>query len=308
VLDQDTRVLAQGILTRRMLITAIVAVLTLVAAYVGFVLTPGGQRFENAALAGAEQADPADRADALASLARISVYSLAVAVAIVFVIGLLRRRIDLAIAGVGVVAVALGVTEVLKRYLLPRPELIAHDPRIAHNSFPSGHTTIAMSVLFGLLIVVPYRWRGFALFVSVFYAVGIGEETVTAQWHRLSDTIGGDMVALLVGCLAMAFIAHRSGVTRVPRRRFSPRLIFVVLPVAIAAVGTLVLGLFLGFAGLPQNQVGTSDYDWMAYLVAQSVASGLSGLTALVYLGLLRRVSLGSTPSEQRPEPVLADR
>ena len=290
------------------MITALVAVLVLVAAYVAFVLTPGGQRFENAALAGAEQIDPMDRASALASLARISVYSLAIAVALVFVIGLLRRRVDLAVAGVGVVVVALGITQVLKRYLLPRPDLIPHDPRIAHNSFPSGHTTIAMSVLFGLLIVVPYRWRGFALFVTVFYAIGIGEATVVAQWHRLSDTIGGDMVALAVGCLAMAVVARRSGITRVPRRRFSPRLIFVVLPVAVAALGSLALGVFLGFVGLPRNQVGTSDYDWIAYLTAQSLASAFSGLTALVYLGVLRRVSLASTRSEQREDAVLADR
>lgn len=291
-----------------MLITALVAVLVLVAAYVGLVLTAGGQRFENAALAGAEQVDPVDRASALASLARISVYSLVVAVALVFVIGLLRRRLDLAVAGVGVVAVALGVTQVLKRFVLPRPELITHDPRIAHNSFPSGHTTIAMSVLFGLLIVVPYRWRGFALFVTVFYAIGIGEATVVAQWHRLSDTIGGDMVALAVGCLAMAVVARWSGVTRVPRRRFSPRLIFVVLPVGLVSVGALALGLILGIVGLPRNQVGTSDFDWIAYLTAQSLASAFSGLTALVYLGVLRRVSLGSTPSEQAREEVLAQR
>jgi membrane-associated phospholipid phosphatase len=291
-----------------MVIAALVAVLVLVATYLGLVLTSGGQRFENAALAGAEQDDPMAKADALTSLARISVYSLAVAVALVLVIGLLRRRVDLAVAGVGVVAVALGVTEVLKRYLLVRPELIPHDPRIAHNSFPSGHTTIAMSVLFGLLIVVPYRWRGFTLFFTVFYAVGIGEETVIAQWHRLSDTIGGDMVALAVGCLAMAVVARRSGVTMVPRRRFSPRLIFVVLPVAIASVGTLVLGAVFVFVALPRNQVGTSDYEWMAYLTAQTLASAFSGLTALVCLGLLRRVSLGSTRSEQRREAVLAER
>jgi membrane-associated phospholipid phosphatase len=291
-----------------MTITALIAVLVLVATYMGLVLTAGGQRFENAALAGAEQVDPADRANALASLARISVYSLAVAVALVFVIGLLRRRVDLAIAGVGVVAVALGVTEVLKRYVLSRPELIPHDPRIAHNSFPSGHTTIAMSVLFGLLIVVPYRWRGLTLFFTVFYAVGIGEATVVAQWHRLSDTIGGDMVALAVGCLAMAVVARRSGVTRVPRRRFSPRLIFVVLPVTIAVLGSLAIGSIFVFVALPRNQVGTSDYEWMAYLTAQTLASGFSGLTALVYLGLLRRVSLGSASSEQRRETVLADR
>lgn len=288
-----------------------VAIAVMAAAYVGFVLTATGQWFENAALAGAAQAeelDPSGKANALASLARISVYSLAVAVAIVFLIGLLRRELKLALAGVGVVVVALGITQVLKRYLLPRPELITHDPRIAHNSFPSGHTTIAMSVLFGLLIVVPYAWRGFALFITVFYAIGIGEETVVAQWHRLSDTIGGDMISLAIGCLAMAYLARDIGVSRMPRRRFSPRLIFVVLPVTLSALVGLVLGAILVFGALPRLQVGTKNYDWMAFVTAQTLASAFSAVTALVYLGLLHRVSLGSMPSDELPEPVLADR
>ena len=294
-----------------MLITALVAVLVMVAAYAGFVLTATGQRFENAALAGAaqaEQLDPSGKANALASLARISVYSLAVAVAVVFLIGLLRRRLNLAIAGVAVVVVALGITQVLKRYLLPRPALIGHDPRIAHNSFPSGHTTIAMSVLFGLLIVVPYAWRGFASFVTVFYAIGIGEETVVAQWHRLSDTIGGDLIALAIGCLAMAYLSRNIGTTRMPRKRFSPRFIFVVLPVSLTALAGLAMGAIFAFGALPRLQVGSSDYDWMAFLTAQTLASAGSAITALVYLGLLHRTSLGATPLEELPEPVLAQR
>jgi membrane-associated phospholipid phosphatase len=294
-----------------MLIAALVAILVMIAVYVGFVLTAAGQRFENAALAGAAQAeqfDPSGKTNALASLARISVYSLAVAVAVVFLIGLVRRRLNLAIAGVGVVVVALGITQVLKRYLLPRPELIAHDPRIAHNSFPSGHTTIAMSVLFGLLIVVPYAWRGFALFVTVFYAIGIGEETVVAQWHRLSDTIGGDLVALAIGCLAMAYLSWDIGTSRMPRKRFSPRLIFVVLPVALTALAGLAMGAIFVFGALPRLQAGTSDYDRMAFLTAQTLASACSAITALVYLSLLHRVSLGATPSDELSEPVLAQR
>lgn len=294
-----------------MLITALVAVVVMAATYVGFVLTATGQRFENAALAGAAQAerlDPSGKANALASLARISVYSLAVAVAIVFLIGLLRRKLKLAVAGVGVVVVALGITQVLKRYLLPRPELIAHDPRIAHNSFPSGHTTIAMSVLFGLVIVVPYAWRGFALFVTVFYAIGIGEETVVAQWHRLSDTIGGDLIALAIGCLAMAYLARDIGTNRKPRKRFSPRLIFVVLPVTLTALAGLATGAIVVFGALPRLPAGTSDYDWMAFVTAQTLASAFSATTALVYLGLLHRVALGTTPLEELSEPVLAQR
>jgi membrane-associated phospholipid phosphatase len=283
--------------TKRMLIAALVGIGVLVLAYVAFVLTATGQRLENAALHGANQLGAYQEANALVNLNRISVYSLAAAVTLVFVIGVVRRRMDLAVVGVGVVVVALGITEVLKRYVLVRPDLV-QDAQMAHNSFPSGHTTIAMSVLFGLLIVVPCKWRGLTLFISVWYVVGIGEATVTAQWHRLSDTIGADAVALAVACAAMAVIARRSGVTRVELRRFSPRFVFVVLPLGLVVAAELAMGGFIARVAI-HDDLSVPTFEWITFLAAQGLAAGFSGLTALVYLGLLRRVSL--SPREKVP-------
>lgn len=54
-------------------------------------------------------------------MARIRATERAVPVAL---IGLLRRRLDLAFAGVGVIVLGQVVTQTLKRFVLPRPDLV----------------------------------------------------------------------------------------------------------------------------------------------------------------------------------------
>lgn len=153
----------------------------LIAAYVLAVLTLAGQALENAALRGADQARDGDFADASIHLGQITVVSLAVATVTIAVVGLLRRRRDLAVAGVGIIVLGQLITQTLKRFVLPRPELVPVTDDFTGNSFPSGHTTIAMTVLFAALVVTSYRWRGIVLFVTLGWAVGIGAYTVTAK-------------------------------------------------------------------------------------------------------------------------------
>lgn len=264
---------------RRWAVIAVVAIVIMVAVYVVAVLTPAGQRWENAALAGSHDASLQEIHDAQDALDAITKVSLAVAVAIIALIGLVRGGIRLAAAGAGTVAIGLGIAEVLKRWLLPRPDLVGADQQIAHNSFPSGHTTIAMTVLIAVLLVVPWRWRGVAMFLVMTWAVAIGAYTVTAHWHRLSDTLGADALALLVGSL-IAIVLARTGMVRVvtdPPRRL--RVIYLVI-MAGAAVVALGLGLFVAIAMPEIGEVPSRDYTIFA--AAQLFASAGSILAALI--------------------------
>ena len=67
-----------------------------------------------------------------------------------------------------------GSDEVLKRFLLPRPDLVVAPDEFFHNTFPSGHTTIAMTVLVAAMLVVPHRRCGVTLVAIVASAVAIG--------------------------------------------------------------------------------------------------------------------------------------
>lgn len=275
----------------RWLIGVGAGVLILLGSYVLAVLTASGQALENAALRGADQLLDDDITAAGDALGQITVWSLAVAVVAVAAIGLLRRRIDLAIAAVGVIVLGQVITQTLKRFVLPRPPLVEVTGDFMHNSFPSGHTTIAMTVLFAVILVVPYRWRGWALLFVLTWAVFIGAYTVTAKWHRFSDTLGADAVALLCACAASWWLARRGAVRRYdgpPRRG---RVVLAVV-CAVVTLALLVIGLVLwGVPLVRGTDVAVPDpvQDYTAYLGAHALAAAGSGAAALAFWGLWHR-------------------
>jgi membrane-associated phospholipid phosphatase len=278
---------------RRWLVVALVCAVVAVAVYFLAVWTVPGQELENAALRGADEAAAGDQAVADEGLSRITVYSLAAAVGLVTLVGLLRRRPDLAVAAAGVIVAGQAVTQVLKRFVLPRPPLVPSTGHYAENSLPSGHTTIAMTVLFAALIVVPHRWRGVTLFFLLSWAVGIGAYTVTAKWHRLSDTLAADAIALALACVASWWLARRGAVRRHEGKRRIPR----VVVVTFAALGGLVFlalgGILIGATLTQEGYEATlRDNTYVVYLAANSFASFGSVAAALVFLATWRRLEI----------------
>ncbi len=180
---------------RKAAATAAVSAVLMIAVYLIAVRTEVGQRFENAVWVGAGQTAYQRPAQATSALNLIGTWSVAAALALIFVIGLLRRQIVLAGAGVALVGASVGTSELLKS-ALSRPNLVPGWSSGSGNSFPSGHTTIAMAVMFGLILVAPYGLRGLIAFCSAALATEIGALTIVARWHRPSDTLGADLVVL----------------------------------------------------------------------------------------------------------------
>jgi PAP2 superfamily len=248
-------------------------------------VTSSGQALENAALRGADEASLLDSETAERALGQITVYSLAAAVVV------LRRRWDLAVAGMGVIVAGQVVVQVLKRFLLVRPELVAVTGPYEANSLPSGHTTIAMTVLFGALIVVPYRWRGVAMVLGLVWATGIGAYTLTAKWHRLSDTLAADGIALALACAASWWLARRGSVAQTDQGRRVPRVVIVVITelslLLSVTIGAILWGVTFARVGFDE---ALRDYAWNIYLGATSFASAGSLITALVFWATWRRL------------------
>ncbi|MBD8506469.1 phosphatase PAP2 family protein [Hoyosella sp. G463] len=260
-------------------------------AFVTLVLTTTGHRIENAALRGADQVDAALVAESDAALDAITVTSLAVASVLVVLIALARKRPDLAIAASTIIVVSSLITQVLKRIVLQCPELIEVTGPYASNSFPSGHTTIAASILFALLIVVPFRWRGIAMFVAATYAVAMGAHTLTSKWHRFSDVLGANLLTLGVACLVTAALVHRGSLMHVTAGRYPLRIIFVVIPIALSTIATILIGaLLLVLSDIPAVPDATLDYNM--YLALHGLAAGSSGLVFLLFWWTWRRVDI----------------
>ncbi len=290
---------------RRWLLIAGASAMTLVATYLLAVRTKTGQELENAVLRGAD--DSANRSEFVAAnnaLDQITLYSLIGACVVIGLIGLLRRRLDLAVAAVGVIFAGQVVTQGLKRFLLVRPELVDVTGDFKGNSLPSGHTTIAMTVLFAALIVVPYRWRGLAMFLTLSWATGIGAYTLTAKWHRLSDTIAADAVALGLACLASWWLARRGLVRPYDGKRYVPRVVFVVLTCLYVA-GWLVLGGILWGVPLVGEglQQAIAESQWPLYLGAGALASAGSAISALIFWASWRRLEVARPVAADVPAP-----
>ena len=282
----------RGVGKGRWIAGVIVGAVLLAASYVLAVWTRDGQAIENAALRGADQISEQELIAANDALNAITIGSLAAAVVLIAVIALVRRRVDLAIAGVGTVVLGQLITQSLKRFILPRPGLVEVTGDFVHNSFPSGHTTIAMTVLFALILVLPYRWRGLTIFLVWGWAISIGAFTITAKWHRLSDTIGAMGVALLCASLASWWLASRGRVARNTGRAFPGRVVLVVL-IALASVGTVVTGASIWvMGGLRGIDFAVRDdiWEYNAYLGANTVAAGAAGLVLLLFWALWHRL------------------
>lgn len=284
--DKDIYGLLSG---RRWWWMLFMSTLILALVYILAVLTSTGQALENAALRGADQVSSTDATQAGSNLDAITVWSLGIATASVGLIGVLRKQYLLAAVAVGTIVAGQVITQSLKRFVLPRPELVPVVGDFTGNSFPSGHTTIAMTVLVAVLLVVPFRFRGLAMFIVMTWAVAIGAYTVTAKWHRFSDTLGADMVALIVGSIA-ALVLLRAGLIEKADHRPKLRVIYVAL-MTLSCLAALALGTLIAVytAGLDLHD---PVVEWDAYLAAHSLASGCSILAGLIYWGSWRRLQV----------------
>jgi membrane-associated phospholipid phosphatase len=187
--------------TVRLLVAAALMTVLAAAVYLVFVRTSLGQRFDNAAFAGSQLGHATTRANDASQLQRISADSLAVVLAGIALFGVVRRRPRLGVAAAVAAGIAVVGTDVLKKYLLGRPDLVGG--ALASNTFPSGHTATAIACALALVMVTPPRWRGLAAVVAGSYAWITAAQVQTAGWHRPSDAVG----AALLGFAAVATVA-----------------------------------------------------------------------------------------------------
>lgn len=216
--------------------------------YATLVLTTPGQRLENLALLGAELRSDAERARSLGFLSQISVASLALAMALAFIVGIARRRPGLGALAAAVMGVSVVLAELLK-LALPRPALVDGASWILRGSFPSGSAAVATSIAVAALMVAPDRMRWLVLPAAASIAVLVGEAIQVAGWHRLSDSIGASLLVAAVAGAGLAMLA-RTGLVAPSAAGFVDRRVMrLVGSVAVAAlvVGALLLALLAGF-------------------------------------------------------------
>lgn len=250
------------------------ALVGLFLVFLAAVHTAAGQRFEDGVLVATEAASH----DRTRVLSTISGWSFATAVIGIVGIALARRQVALAVAAVGVVAGCVVTAEAVQRSIV-RPILLQSGYRRDDQSFPSGHAAVAAAVLSGLAVVVPYRWRLWALVPASVWACAVTVATVTASWHRPSDTVGSDLISLLYVSAAVAVLARRGLV-----RDAGPR-----TPVGRAA-RSLVVGGYATVAAVAYAVAVVGS----AFAAGRAIALAGTLTLSLVLLALLRHVELAA--------------
>ena len=181
-----------------------------VGLYFVAVRTEVGQRIDEAAIEGRARDSVVQHA-VFRTLDTVSVTSIFLATVALIVIALLRRRPLLAV-GIGVLVLGSNVTTQVLKDVLTRPDLLT--PPSVQNSlaaFPSGHSTVAMSLALALVLAVPARLRLPVGLAGISYAVLVGAATLTGAWHRPSDVLGAYLVTLGWAAAVCAFLVAPRG-------------------------------------------------------------------------------------------------
>jgi hypothetical protein len=247
--------------------------------YAAAVLTPIGQRIEDAALGGVRGTDLFGSDTALNV---ISVPVVLLLVVVIVAVGLARRRLATGL-GAGFVVLAVAGSATLLKRIAARPEIAGST---TPNSFPSGHVAIALGALFAVLMVTPRRFRPAVVLVGAAYAALVANQTVVYGWHRLSDIIGACGVALFWLGLVRAFgpaVDLGARGDRVGGR--GPRRL-----VTIAMIGGIVAGVLIAAIAVTVSVLNGVGHDRSALLVAGRMSATASVLATILAVWLADRM------------------
>lgn len=257
----------------RALIYALLALLVGGLAYLLGVGSTLGQRAEASVLdASAFTADPP------APLSLVSTGSVIVALIVVGLISLwahgFGRTLSILLFG----SAAIVVSQLLKESWLDRPQLFELD---ASNTFPSGHMTVFAVLSGGLIWAVPKRIRALVVVMSALLLGVVSWQLLNFGWHRPSDLLGAQALAVLVFAIA-AWIGPRGSRTSArmtsAANSFVSRLALVVLTVG---------GIALVLGGLVLVAVAASTRSDALMLNAGEIAMmGVGALAARTFAKL----------------------
>jgi membrane-associated phospholipid phosphatase len=129
-----------------------------------------------------------------------------------------RRRYRTALA-VPVILIGANATTQLLKPLMADPRVLdfLDHAQIPAASWPSGHSTGAMSLALCAVLVAAPRWRPAVAVAGAAFAAAVGYGLMTLGWHYPSDVLGGYLVAAVWTLGGVA--ALRAADARWPERR-----------------------------------------------------------------------------------------
>jgi len=160
-------------------------------------------------------------------------------------------------------------------------------------SWPSGHSTVAMSLALCAVLVAGPRLRPYAAVLGAAYAIAVGYSLVALGWHLPSDVLGGFLAAAtftLLGAAALARLEelHLQPSTAAPRAGRGAIVPGAPRSLGMLAVAGLTTFVICGLALLARHP-GAAGYvssNPAAVLAAAGIAALGAALTASLMLAL----------------------
>jgi membrane-associated phospholipid phosphatase len=188
---------------RTALAGALACLIALVAVGVGAAWVPAVHTVDASAAAGFVAAAPTDLGALTARIALLCDPGPYLLIGLGLVaVALLRGRIARA-GAVGVLLVVTGLTTQTLKSTLGHPragDILGLDL----GSWPSGHSTAAMTLALCAVLVAPRALRGVVAAVGAAFALAVGLGVLVMEWHLATDVAGGYLVAMTWMLVAVA--------------------------------------------------------------------------------------------------------
>jgi hypothetical protein len=221
----------------------------------------------------------------------VSALSLVAATMVIGFIALIRRRVLLAIVAT-VLVVGANLTTQLLKVLIDRPDFgIDPERAAAGNSLPSGHTAVAASVALALVLVLPPRVRGLGALVGAGYTAVAGVATLSAGWHRPSDSVAAVLIAgaWATGAGFLLVSSQRERGPRIDQPHVFALMTLALAGAALLAVAVLGLSLTDQVSSIPPAELGRRRL-FIAYAGSAAGIAGSAGLVMALTLATVHKV------------------
>ncbi|HEY2631027.1 MAG TPA: phosphatase PAP2 family protein [Solirubrobacteraceae bacterium] len=130
-----------------------------------------------------------------------------------------RARVALAVALVLILA---PLSADLLKPLLAHPHVEVPPLYIKSASWPSGHASAAMALVWCALLVAPANLRRVVALLGVVFLLAVAFSLLILAWHMPSDVVGGYLLATLWAALAVAGLRLADGRAQVDQVEPAP--------------------------------------------------------------------------------------
>jgi membrane-associated phospholipid phosphatase len=267
--------------------------------YLVAVRTATGQAVENVAMDGRFE-DEWWRLRPVADRLKLVATLLAAAGVVAVVAWAWRRRSwPRALAVAVSIGTAVALAEVLKLVVASRPALVAVDERayLGPNTFPSGHSAVAVAVAVAAVALAPPGRRLPVALAGGAYAALVGLVLMAGEAHRPADIVGAALVSTAVALAAAAFadppaLSEPGAGPGTPRKAGSGDMAVLAGVAALASLA-LAVALWVVAEAVAHGPLTGAEVD--AARVLGFVAVGVASMAAVLgFAWLTRRIRLAA--------------